>query len=75
LLNFEKSNEPMATDTQTLIAPKLRLKNRQPRQMTLNAYFRAEAQSFAKHEYHNGYRKPMAGGTFNHDNLATAHCL
>lgn len=42
---------------------------RQPRRMTLEAYFRAEEKSPHKHEFHNGYYKLMAGGTFNHDNL------
>ena len=69
-LTFEKSNERMTTDTQALTPPRPRLKPRHPRPMTLDEYFRAEDRSLSKHEYHNGYRKPIAGGTFTHDNLA-----
>lgn len=51
-----------------LIAKMNRVKN--PRRVSLAAYFKAEEKSIAKNEYHNGIITKMAGGTFNHDNLA-----
>ncbi len=39
------------------------------RSFTLEAYFRAEEKSSCKHEFHDGLILPMAGGSFNHDNL------
>lgn len=56
---------------EALITPPARRMARQPRRMTLEAYFRAEEKATQKHEFHNGYYKPMAGGTFKHDNLAS----
>lgn len=38
--------------------------------VSVEDYLRAEEKSTYKHEYHNGIIKKMAGGTFNHDNLA-----
>lgn len=38
--------------------------------VTLAAYFRAEEKALHKHEFHDGLIVPIAGGTFNHDNLA-----
>ena len=56
--------------TETIIAPQPKKKATQPRLVTLEAYFRAEEKALSKHEYHDGIIIPMAGGTFNHDNLA-----
>jgi Uma2 family endonuclease len=53
------------------LAPILEKKAQQPRLISLEAYFRAEEKAVNKHEYHNGIVIAMAGGTFNHDNLAT----
>lgn len=55
---------------EALVTLPARRTTRQPRQMTLEAYFRAEEKSIHKHEFHNGFVIPMAGGTFKHDNLA-----
>ena len=41
-----------------------------PQKVSIEEYFRAEDKSVYKHEYHDGIIKKMAGGTFNHDNLA-----
>lgn len=41
-----------------------------PQKVSIEEYFRAENKSIYKHEYHDGIIKKMAGGTFNHDNLA-----
>ena len=41
-----------------------------PQKVSIEEYFRAEDKSIYKHEYHDGIIKKMAGGTFNHDNLA-----
>lgn len=41
-----------------------------PQKVSIEEYFRAEGKSIYKHEYHDGIIKKMAGGTFNHDNLA-----
>lgn len=41
-----------------------------PQKVSVEDYLRAEEKSMHKHEYHNGIIKKMAGGTFNHDNLA-----
>ena len=41
-----------------------------PQKVSIEEYFRAEEKSIYKHEYHDGIIKKMAGGTFNHDNLA-----
>jgi Uma2 family endonuclease len=38
--------------------------------VTLEKYFNAEEKSLYKNEYHNGKIIKMAGGTFNHDNIA-----
>lgn len=38
--------------------------------VSVEDYLRAEEKATHKHEYHNGIIKKMAGGTFNHDNLA-----
>ena len=56
--------------TETIIAPQPKKKATQPRRVTLEAYFRAEEKASTKHEFHDGIIIPMAGGTFNHDNLA-----
>ena len=40
------------------------------RKVSVEDYLRAEEKSLCKHEYHNGIIKKIAGGTFNHDNLA-----
>ena len=40
------------------------------KKVSVEDYFKAEQKSIHKNEYHNGIIKPMAGGTFNHDNLA-----
>jgi Uma2 family endonuclease len=57
--------------TETLLAPQIKTQAIQPRRVSLEAYFRAEEKALHKHEYHDGIVIPMAGGTFNHDNLAT----
>jgi len=41
-----------------------------PQKVSVEDYFRAEQKSIHKHEYHNGIITLMAGGTFNHNNLA-----
>jgi Uma2 family endonuclease len=41
------------------------------RPMTLEKYFQAEENAVEKSEYHNGFIVKMAGGTFNHDNIAS----
>ena len=56
--------------TETTIAPQPKKKATQPRLVTLEAYFRAEEKALSKHEYHDGIILPIAGGTFNHVNLA-----
>jgi Uma2 family endonuclease len=38
--------------------------------VSLEKYFQAEEKALHKHEYHNGKIIKMAGGSFNHDNLA-----
>jgi Uma2 family endonuclease len=40
------------------------------KEVSIDAYFKAEEKSISKHEYHNGKIILMAGGTFIHDNLA-----
>ena len=40
------------------------------RKVSVEDSLRAEEKSMYKHEYHDGIIKKMAGGTFNHDNLA-----
>lgn len=55
---------------ETLNSPPSRRATRQPRRMTLEAYFCAEEKATHKHEFHNGCYKSMAGGTFKHDNLS-----
>ena len=42
-----------------------------PKKVSIEDYLRAEEKATSKHEYHNGIVKKMAGGTFNHDNLAS----
>ena len=56
---------------ETLFAPQPKIKALQPRLVSLEAYFSAEEKALNKHEYHDGIVIPMAGGTFNRDNLAT----
>ena len=56
---------------ETLFAPQPKKKATQPRRVSLEAYFIAEEKALNKHEYHDGIIIPMAGGTFNHDNLAS----
>jgi Uma2 family endonuclease len=41
------------------------------RSYTLEEYFKREEKALYKHEYHNGKIKKMAGGSFNHDNIAS----
>jgi Uma2 family endonuclease len=57
--------------TEAIFAPQAIKKTPQPRRVSLDAYFRAEEKAVNKHEYHDGIIVTMAGGTFNHDNLAT----
>jgi Uma2 family endonuclease len=57
--------------TEAIFAPQPIKKTPQPRRVSLEAYFRAEEKAVNKHEYHDGIIVTMAGGTFNHDNLAT----
>jgi Uma2 family endonuclease len=38
--------------------------------VSLEKYFQAEEKALCKHEFHNGIIIKMAGGTFNHDNIA-----
>jgi Uma2 family endonuclease len=57
--------------TEAIFAPQAIKKTPQPRRVSLEAYFRAEEKAVNKHEYHDGIIVTMAGGTFNHDNLAT----
>jgi Uma2 family endonuclease len=40
------------------------------RPITLEKYFQVEETAAEKSEYHNGFLIKMAGGTFNHDNIA-----
>ena len=40
------------------------------RPITLEKYFQVEQTAAEKSEYHNGFLVKMAGGSFNHDNLA-----
>ena len=54
----------------TLTKPVRRKLEPPARKVSIEDYFRAEQKSIHKNEYHNGIIKPMAGGTFNHDNLA-----
>ncbi len=55
---------------ETILSNQPKKKALQPRRVSLEAYFRAEEKASTKHEYHDGIIIPMAGGTFNHDNLA-----
>lgn len=57
------------SEVQSAIKPKK--KPAEPRRVSLEAYFKAEVKSFEKNEYHNGIIVKMAGGTFNHDNIAS----
>lgn len=57
--------------TEAISAPQPIKKTIQPRRVSLEAYFRSEEKAVNKHEYHDGIIVTMAGGTFNHDNLAT----
>lgn len=54
----------------TIAAPKPRIKTAEPRRVSLDAYFRAEEKSVEKNEFHSGIILKMAGGTFNHDSLS-----
>jgi Uma2 family endonuclease len=45
-------------------------KIKMPKIVSLEKYFQAEEKSLHKNEYHNGQIIKMAGGTFNHDNIA-----
>lgn len=54
-----------------LISPAPARRARQPRRMTLDAYFRAEEKSLTKHEYHNGFVIQMPGAKLPHNLLAT----
>lgn len=54
----------------TIAAPKPRIKTAEPRRVSLDTYFRAEEKSVEKNEFHNGIILKMAGGTFNHDSLS-----
>lgn len=47
------------------------IKPTKSRSYTLEQYFKREEKALYKHEYHNGKIKKTAGGSFNHDNLAT----
>ena len=57
--------------SEVLSATKPKKKPVEPRRVSLETYFRAEEKSFEKNEYHNGIIVKMAGGTFNHDNIAS----
>lgn len=54
----------------TIAAPKPRIKTAESRRVSLDTYFRAEEKSLEKNEFHNGIILKMAGGTFNHDSLS-----
>ncbi len=56
--------------SEILIAPQPKNKIKKARRVSLETYFREEEKSLTKNEYHDGIIIPMAGGTFNHDNLA-----
>ena len=55
---------------EVLLAP-IKKETKQERRYLLEEYFKREEKALHKHEFHNGIIKAMAGGTFNHDNLAT----
>lgn len=60
-----------STDQETMLTKPIRRKVLlSTPKVSIEDYFRAEDKSIHKHEYHNGLIKKMAGGTFNHDNLA-----
>ncbi len=50
----------------TIAAPKPRIKTAESRRVSLDTYFRAEEKSLEKNEFHNGIILKRTGGTFNH---------
>ncbi len=55
---------------EALLSSPVRQAMRQPRRMSLDAYFRAEEKSIHKHEFHNGIVLKMAGAKLPHNLLA-----
>lgn len=53
------------------VAQKSVVKARQPALLTFDEYLKKEEKALHKHEFHNGKRKKMPGGTLSHTLLAT----